>query len=349
MADTYSTHSHEAVHLIDEPALGLFGVIAIHSTLLGPAAGGCRVWRYPDREAVVEDALRLSRGMTYKNAMAGLPLGGGKAVLTIAEGADRTKALRAFGRAIEDLGGSYITAEDVGTSESDMRLVAQETRFVSGMPRTGHEAAGGDPSPWTALGVFLSIEAAVARRLGSTLSGVRVAVQGVGNVGGSLCRMLVDAGAKLVIADRDARRVRLLENVLGATPCSTDQIHAANADVFAPCALGSALNAETIDGLQAAIVCGAANNQLADDRFGEMLKARGVLYAPDYVVNAGGIISVSAEWLGESRASVDERVRRIPKRLADVLDRAEAERTPTHAAADSIVEEQLAAAQPVLA
>ena len=343
MTHAHPDRLHESVHLIDRPEIGLFGVIVIHSTLLGPAAGGCRLWRYADRGAVVEDARLLSRGMTYKNAMAGLPLGGGKAVLTIAEGADRALALRAFGHVVEDLGGRYITAEDVGTTVGDMRLVAEETRFVSGLPTVGSEAAGGDPSPWTALGVFLSIEAAVARKLGSTLDGVKVAVQGVGNVGGALCRMLVDAGASIVIADQDSRRVRLLENVLGAKACSTDEIHCAEVDVFAPCALGGALNSETVKTLKATIVCGAANNQLAEHSLGQTLTTRGVLYAPDYVVNAGGIISVAAEWLGESRVTVDERVRRIPERLLKVLDQAQAERLPTNVAADRAVEELLAA------
>jgi leucine dehydrogenase len=344
------TTSHEAVHLVDEPELGLFGVIAIHSTVLGPAGGGCRIWRYDTRAELLADALRLSRGMTYKNAMAGLPMGGGKAVLQIEPGFDRGAALGAFGRAVERLGGRYVTAEDVGSSVEDMRVIAGETRHVAGLPVASDAAiAGGDPSPWTALGTFLSIELAVRRRLGRSLDGVTVAVQGLGNVGGALCRMLSDAGARLIVADTDRRKALLMCNVNGATECAVERIHAAEADVFAPCALGGAITAQTASELHASVVCGAANNQLAADDLGRQLRERGVLYAPDYVVNAGGIINVAAEWLREPGAAVEARVRRIPERLAAVFDRAETEDVATNVAADRLVDAMLAEAREVAA
>jgi leucine dehydrogenase len=277
-------------------------------------------------------------------------MGGGKAVLQIEPGFDRRAALRAFGRAVERLGGRYVTAEDVGTGVEDMRVIASETRHVAGLPIASSGAvAGGDPSPWTALGTFLCLESAVRRRLGRSLDGVTVAVQGLGNVGGALCRMLADAGARLIVADTDQRRVLLMGHVNGATACPVDRIHAAEADVFAPCALGGAINAQTVDELRASIVCGAANNQLASDALGGLLHDRGVLYAPDYVVNAGGIINVAAEWLGEPRATVADRVRRIPDRLAAVFDRAEAENVAPHIAADRLVDAMLAEAREVAA
>jgi leucine dehydrogenase len=280
--------------------------------------------------------------MTYKNAMAGLPLGGGKAVLTIAPQADRRAALHAFGEVVERLNGRYVTAEDVGTSTADMECVAQVTSFVSGLPRRARSgAAGGDPSPWTALGVFLSLRLAVERRLDRDLVGVRVAVQGLGNVGGALCRRLTKAGAKLVVADVDPTRVEAACAELGAMACSWQDIHRADVDVFAPCALGGALDEALVAELKARVVCGGANNQLAESKIGGVLRDRGVLYAPDYVVNAGGIINVAAEWLGEAEAEVDARVRGIPERLGHVLDRADALGISTDVAADQLVEAML--------
>jgi leucine dehydrogenase len=342
--------SHEQVYLLDDPSAGLSGTIALHSTALGPAAGGCRIWNYASRDEQIADALRLSKGMTYKNAIARLPLGGGKAVLSLAPDADRKRALSAYGRAVEELGGSYITAEDVGSSVSDMEIVRHKTRYVSGLPVNGGSLdAGGDPSPWTALGVFLSIQYAVRRKLGRELNGVRVAVQGLGGVGGALCRLLSDAGAKLVVADINYKRALVMEAVNGARIGHVATIHSEDVDVYAPCALGGALSAETVPQLRAAIICGGANNQLADDAISADLDARNILYAPDFVVNGGGIMNVAAQWLGESRASVDSRVNAIPRTLAHVFDKAEAERIPTATAAVLMAERLVAQAERVAA
>lgn len=328
---------HEQVAYVGDAALDFAAVIAVHSTALGPAAGGCRIWSYESDEAALGDVLRLSRGMTYKNAMAELPLGGGKAVV-YQMGPERERSMERLGEAIEALGGRYITAEDVGASVADMRAIARRTSYVAGIPKE-HGQAGGDPSPWTALGVFLSIQAL----LDGNLRGKRVAVQGAGAVGFGLCRLLHEAGARLVVADVNAANVERAA-ALGAEIEPAARIHAVAADVFSPNALGAGLNAETIPELGAPVVCGAANNQLAEEADAERLVARGVTYAPDYVVNAGGIISVSAEYLGESVAAVEARVRAIPARLARVLEQAKAENLPPHLAADRIVRARLAAA-----
>lgn len=335
---------HEALQVIDERSFSLFGVIAVHSTLLGPAAGGCRIWSYTTRTKQVEDALSLSRGITYKNAMADFPLGDGKAALSIRPGADRRAALRAFGRAVERLGGRYVTAEDVGKITNEIRTIAQETRDASELQvGAGSAAAGGDPSPWTARGVFPSIERALKHRLRRTLADSVVAVRGVGSVGAPLCGMLADAGARLIVSDTDDRRVRMAA-VNGAHGCATGNIHSIEGDVFAPRALCGTLNTMTTPDLRARAVCGAAKNQLADDVPGDVLRARGTLHAPDDVVNAGGIISVAGEWLGDGRRSVEERVARIPIRLQSVFDRGAQDDVATQIAASRSVEALLASA-----
>lgn len=327
----------ECVRLYDEAA-GLDGYIVIHSTARGPAAGGCRLWTYPEPEAALSDAMRLAEGMSYKNAMAELPLGGGKAVLRKPAGAfDRRALFEAFGKAVEQLGGRYVTAEDVGTGVADMENVARHTRHVAG--RTARPGfAGGDPSPWTALGVFEAMKAAAQFRFGSSLSGRTVAVQGVGSVGGGLCRLLAAEGARLVIADIVPEAVDHLADDLGATVVPIAEIARVEADVFAPCALGGALSEEVVSGLKAKVVCGAANNQLAQPEIGRQLVARGVTYAPDYVVNAGGIINVAAEYLGEDEASVRERVLAIGPRTTRILTEAEQAGLPTSEVADRIAE-----------
>ncbi|QHL89966.1 amino acid dehydrogenase [Sphingomonas changnyeongensis] len=337
MAHLPTPAPHEAVHLIEDPETGLHGVIAIHSTALGPAAGGCRLWQYDDDAAMLADALRLARGMSYKNALAGLPFGGGKAVIRMpATLPSRARLFAAFGRAVAGLGGAYVTAEDVGTTTADMAEVRAKTRFVAGLPaRPGQ--AGGDPSPWTALGVFVAMEAA-ARSLGTGLSGLRVAVQGVGQVGAALCTLLHEAGARLVVADADAARAAAVAARFGADMVSPGAIIAADADIFAPCALGGALDRQTIAALRARLVCGAANNQLATPEDGARLAERGILYAPDYVANAGGIINVAAEYLGEAADAVEARVRAIGPRMALILVRAgECGETPA-AVADAMAE-----------
>lgn len=308
---------HEGVHLFRDAASGLTAVIAVHSTHLGPAAGGTRFWHYADQAEAITDVLRLSRGMSFKNAMAGLPMGGGKAVVL----ADplRTKTpemLAAFGRAVDSLGGRYVTAEDVGMSDADMVAISQQTKHVSGLPVAAGNA-GGDPGPTTALGVYLGVRAAIARGLGkSDPRGVHVAIQGVGSVGGALARLLAADGARLTLADADAKRARALADELGAELVSTGEIMAVEADVLSPCALGAVLDERSIAALQVGIVAGAANNQLATQADADRIHARGILYAPDYVINAGGIINVALEYLGQGdRAEVEARVARIPERL----------------------------------
>ncbi|ODU21434.1 MAG: amino acid dehydrogenase [Sphingomonas sp. SCN 67-18] len=311
---------HEGVHLYRDAASGLTAVIALHSTKLGPAAGGTRFWHYADKSDAITDALRLSRGMSYKNAMADLPLGGGKAVILADAGRTKTPAmLQAFGRAVDSLGGHYVTAEDVGMSVADMVVIAQQTRFVSGLPAVG-AGVGGDPSPYTAMGIYLGIKAAVKRALGKdALKGVHVAVQGTGSVGGGLARLLAGDGALLTLADVNGARAQALADELGATCVATDGILSVEADVISPCALGAVLNAQTIPMLKAPIVAGAANNQLATDEDGSRLHARGILFAPDYVINAGGIINVALEYIGQGdRDEVERRIRRIPERLEQV-------------------------------
>ncbi len=338
----------ECVRLHDADA-GLDGVIAIHSTALGPGAGGCRFWHYPGMDEALADALRLAEGMSYKNALAGLPFGGAKAVIRRPEGDfDRVKLFRAFGRVVEQLGGLYVTAEDVGTSIEDMQEVAGATRHVAGLPST-EGRAGGDPSPWTAQGVFESMRAAARFVFDSDLAGLTVAVQGTGNVGADLCRRLADAGARLVIADPNPARRDRLAAILGAEVVGVDDIASVQAEIFAPCALGGALTPEVVRGLKAKLVCGAANNQLASPAVADLLMNRGIAYAPDYVVNAGGIISVSAEYLGEDESDVEYRVAEIAPRVAALLDRAAREGRSPAFVADEMAEEVIAGAQRVAA
>ena len=329
---------HELVQYVDDPDSGLRAIIAIHSTALGPAAGGCRRWTYASDDMALTDVLRLSRGMTYKNAVAGLPFGGGKSVILAQDNAPKTRdAMQAFGRAVDALDGRYITAEDVGISVDDMRAVRTQTEFVSGLPKSG-DSAGGDPSPFTALGVYLGIEAAVRVRLGKdSLDGVSVAVQGVGNVGANLCRLLDDAGARLKIADVSGANLRSVTETVRAEVVSPTDILFSDVDVLAPCALGNVLNSETIPRIRAAVVAGAANNQLADSADGARLAERGILYAPDYVVNAGGIINVAHEYFGESSENaVREDIARIPERLLDLFAEAAASGSPTNVLADEL-------------
>ena len=331
--------AHEGVHLFADPASGLRAVIAVHSTTLGPAAGGVRFWRYADSERAVTDALRLSRGMSFKNAMAGLELGGGKGVVLAPEaGATISEAqLRAFGRAVESLGGRYVTAEDVGMSEARMKVIAEETRYVSGLP-VASGAAGGDPGPYTALGIYLGLKAAAQRALGATdMKGVHVAIQGVGSVGGGLARLLAADSARLTLADVDAARAERLAAELGGVAVPAETILGVEADVVSPNALGAVLTPESIAALKTKVVAGGANNQLAEREDGRRLHEAGVLYAPDYVINAGGIINVGLEYLGHGdEAEVRARIGRIPERLEQVW--AESERTgaPASEVADTI-------------
>lgn len=336
----------EAVHVMRDPETGLEGVIVLHSTRLGPAAGGCRLWHYADAAMATTDALRLAEGMAYKNALADLPLGGGKAVIRVPSGRfDRSALFRAFGREVERLGGRYLTAEDVGTSVADMEWVRTETAHVAGLP-AAQGAAGGDPSPWTALGVFRAMEEAARRRHGSGLAGATVAVQGLGHVGSHLCDLLADAGARLVIADVDPARAAALSARTGAQLVAPDAILDVPCDVFAPCALGGVLDQDGVARLKAGIVCGAANNVLRDDAAGQELAKKGVLYCPDYVVNSGGIINVCAEHLGWSMTQVEQRVGETGQRLAMVLDHAATYGLAPHRAADALARARIAGREP---
>lgn len=325
----------KAVHMISDPESGLEGVIVLHSTRRGPAAGGCRFWHYPEIRAATRDALRLAEGMAYKNAMADLPLGGGKAVLRLpSKPFDRSRLFAAFGREVERLGGAYVTAEDVGTGVADMEDVRSQTDHVAGLSaRSGRP--GGDPSPWTALGVFLSMEEAVRRQFGSDLRGMTVAVQGLGHVGSHLCRLLDRAGARLVVADMRQDVAEAVAQECHASVVSPDAVLGADCDVFAPCALGAVIDAQSVLRLNAGVVCGAANNILASDADGDLLAERGVLYAPDYVVNSGGIVNVAGEYLGWSQDEVERRVKETGKRLSAVLDLAADRKLPPHRAADA--------------
>ena len=330
---------HEGVHLFTDPASGLQAVIALHSTALGPAAGGARFWHYATPAAAITDALRLSRGMSFKNAMAGLDLGGGKGVvLAPARGSTiTTEQLQAFGRAVESLGGKYVTAEDVGMSEERMKVIAGETKYVSGLP-VESGAAGGDPGPYTAHGVYLGVKAAAARGLGATdIKGVRVAIQGVGSVGGGLAKLLAKDGAVLTLADVDHARAEALATQLGARTVSTDEILSQDVDVVSPNALGAILTADTIGKLKAKVIAGGANNQLATQGEGARVHERGILYAPDYVINAGGIINVGLEYLGHGdEAEVMARIAKIPTRLNEVWDESDRSGQPASDVADQI-------------
>lgn len=328
---------HEAVHFFTDRASGLKAIIAVHSTHRGPSSGGVRFWRYARDEDALTDALRLSRGMSYKNAMAGLPIGGGKGVI-LSDGAPKTDAqLEAFGAAIEALGGRYITAEDVGMSEADMSAIAQSTRYVSGLP-VARGAAGGNPGPLTAIGVYLGVKAAVAEGLGKdSVAGVHVAIQGLGSVGGGLARKLAADGATLTLADVDAARAKALADELGARAVDARDVMTVEADVFSPNALGAILDEYSIPRLNVPIVAGGANNQLATAADADRLHARGILYAPDYVINAGGIINVALEYLGQGdRAEVEARIGEIPGRLREIWARSKASGRPAALVADDI-------------
>ncbi len=328
--------AHEAVHFVADPASGLRAIVAVHSTHRGPAAGGCRWWSYADDAAALTDALRLSRGMSYKNAMAGLPMGGGKAVV-FRDSATKSEALlEAFGAAVESLGGRYVTAEDVGMSDADMTVIARRTAHVSGLPAAGG-AAGGNPGPSTAQGVFVGMRAAVRHALGrDDFAGVHVAIQGLGSVGGGVAERLKAAGAELTVADLDEARAAAVATALGARRVDVTEITRVAADVFSPNALGAVLDEATIAALDVRIVAGAANNQLATPADGARVQARGILYAPDYVINAGGIINVVAEYLGRGdAASVAASIAGIEPRLAAIFAEADATGQATDAVADA--------------
>ncbi len=338
---------HEALHYFYDEATGLRAIVAVHSTALGPAAGGTRRWVYRNDADALTDVLRLSRGMTYKNAVAGLKFGGGKAVILASDAAPKSPELfRAFGRCVNDLSGRYITAEDVGCSVDDMRYVREVTEYVSGLPQSGNDA-GGDPSPWTALGCIQGIEAAVKARLGvDSLTGIRVAVQGVGHVGKQLCKLLHEAGAELCIADVNGDHLEATLAEVPAAVIAPTEVLFADVDVLAPCALGNILTSFTIPKIRAKVIAGAANNQLSTAADGVRLAERDILYAPDYVINAGGIISVAAEFYGDaSEEDVRADVGRIKDRLQAIFTEAKDTGRPTHELADELARSLVAAAR----
>ena len=333
-------YGHEQLVLCHDHASGLRGIIAIHNTVLGPALGGLRMWNYASEEEAILDALRLARGMTYKNSVAGLHLGGGKSVIIGDARKDKNEAmLRAFGRYVQSLNGRYITAEDVGIGTADIEHVRVETDYAAGIPVPS--GGSGDPSPFTALGVFRGILACAQEKWGSTdLQGKTVAVQGLGHVGYYLCKHLHEAGAKLIVTDLYEDQVRRLVAELGATAVTTDAIYSVACDIFSPNALGAVINDDTIPVLKATIVAGAANNQLKEDRHGDRLMELGILYAPDYVINAGGVINVAAELEpnGYNSEVSTAKVMGIYDNVANVIAIAKNEGIPTYRAADRLAE-----------
>jgi leucine dehydrogenase len=334
-----SFKNHEQIAFCHDASTGLKAIIAIHDTTLGPALGGTRFWDYQNDDDALRDVLRLSRGMTYKAAVAGLNLGGGKAVIIGNAKKLKSEALfRTFGRFVDSLGGRYITAEDVNIGVADMDYVAAETRFV-----TGISGGSGDPSPMTAFGVYAGIRAAVKYKLNrETLDGIKVSVQGIGHVGEYLCELLYKDGAKLFVYDIDKDRVQKAVQKFAATAVGEHEIYSAAVDVYAPCALGGALNSDTIPAIKASIVAGAANNQLQDEaKHGAAVKERGILYAPDYVINAGGLINVYHEIKGYNENTARKQTAQIHDTLLKIFSDAEKEGIPTNAASDRLAEKRI--------
>ena len=343
MFDHPSYDAHESVHMFHDAASGMRCIIAIHSTHLGPAAGGCRMWNYETGEAHLNDALRLAQGMSFKNAMAGLELGGGKAVIWGNSRTDKSPELfKAFGRAVESLSGRYYTAEDVGIDVADIEIAATETSYVAGTNSSG-AASSGDPSPITALGVYRGIQECAKRAFGSDdLNGKSVAVQGVGSVGGAVARHLAKAGARLFIADISETDLKDVQADTDATIVDPAKIYDLDVDIFSPNALGAIVNENTLERITAKVIAGGANNQLIIPEMGEMLRRKGILYAPDYVINGGGIINVAAEISGNySREWVDRKLDTLIETLGNVLDRALETDSPTNLVADRIAIERI--------
>ena len=333
--------NHEQVVFCSDKESGLKAIIAVHSTNLGPAVGGCRMWDYASDEDAVTDVLRLSKGMTYKNAVARLPFGGGKSVIIgDAKTIKSEQLFRAFGKQLERLGGSYYSAEDVNITTGDVMMMHKETNYVMGL-----EGKSGNPSPFTALGTFLGIKAAFEHKHGhQNLEGVKVAVQGLGAVAYDLCKHLHNAGAQLFVTDINEQSVARVVNDFGATAVGIDEIYDLDVDVYAPCALGATINDQTLTRIKAKIIAGCANNQLATSRHGEVLLEKGILYAPDYVINAGGIINVYYETLphGYDVHAATRHVEGIYDTLIEIFNRSEQENVPTHKIADQLAEEIIA-------
>jgi leucine dehydrogenase len=332
---------HEEVVFFQDKSCGLKAIVGIHDTTLGPALGGTRLWPYASEEEALIDVLRLSRGMTYKNAISGLNLGGGKAVI-IADPKNKNEALfRSFGRFIESLNGRYITAEDVNTSVEDIEHIFTETNHVTGVAQ--QNGGSGNPSPYTALGVFRGIEASITKAYGTrSLKGKTVAIQGVGSVGFELAKLLNEAGANIVYTDVNERGIQRMKDAFPmAKYVSTNEIFGVACDVYAPCALGASINDETIPQLKAKIVCGAANNQLKEDRHGLILKEKGILYAPDYLVNAGGVMNVSIEFEGWADSKSRRMVDTIYDKTLEVFKISDEQNIPVNKAADVMAENRI--------
>ena len=334
--DDSAFDAHERVVFCHDAKTGLKAIIAIHSTALGPAAGGTRLWSYADDDEALHDVLRLAQGMSYKNAMAGLKFGGGKAVIIKTPDFDGSDELyERYGEFIDQLDGAYVTAEDVGMSVEIMEMVATKTKYVAGVSRKEGQA-GGDPSPKTSFGIFKGIEAAVRFKLGNeSMEGLTVAVQGVGNVGYYLCKFLSEAGAKLIVSDMDEGRVKIIADEFGAQGVALDDILSQEVDVIAPCALGAIINDRSVPLLQTKIIAGGANNQLETPEDGQRLHDAGILYAPDYVINGGGIINVASEYYADATdEEVWEQVAAIGPRLTGIFEESASTGRPTNVVAD---------------
>lgn len=336
-------YDYEQLLFCQDKHSGLKAIIAIHDTTLGPALGGTRMWTYDSEADAIEDALRLARGMTYKNAVAGLDLGGGKTVIIGDPKKDKNPEMfRAFGRFIQGLNGRYITAEDVGTNEFDMDQIHLETDYVTGI--TSYSGTAGNPSPVTALGIYSGMRATAKEAFGTeSLSGKVVAVQGVGNVAYHLCKLLHEEGAKLVITDINKAAVNRAVEDFGAKAVDPDDIYDVDCDIYAPCALGATINDDTIPRLKAKVVAGSANNQLKTHQHGDILHEKGILYAPDYVINAGGVINVADELIGYNRERALKNVERIYTNLEQVFEISNREQIPTYLAADRLAEQRIQA------
>lgn len=335
-------HDYEQLVLCHDKTSGLKAVIAIHDTTLGPALGGTRMWTYESEEAAIEDALRLAKGMTYKNAAAGLNLGGGKTVIIGDPKKDKNDELfRAFGRYVEGLNGRYITAEDVGTTEYDMDLIHMETNYVTGI--SSGEGTSGNPSPVTALGIYKGMKAAAKEAFGDdSLAGKTITVQGVGNVAYTLCEHLHAEGANLIVTDINEEAVSRAVEAFGAKAVATDEIYSQEADIFAPCALGAILNDETIPQLKVKAIAGSANNQLKEARHGDQLHELGIVYAPDYVINSGGVINVADELMGYNKERALKRVEGIYDTVLKIFEISKRDGIPSYIAADRLAEERIA-------
>lgn len=332
---------HEEVVFCHDKTVGLKAIIAIHNTSLGPALGGTRMWNYKNEDEALVDVLRLSKGMSYKAAAAGLNLGGGKAVIIGDAKKDKTEGLfRAFGQFVNSLNGKYITAEDVGTGVQDMEYIFMETPWVTGIPK--EFGGSGDPSPYTAHGVLMGIKAAAQWKLNTDrLKGMRVAVQGLGNVGTNLVKYLHDEGAEIIISDIDAEKVKKHADMYKAKSCDPDQILFQDCDILAPCALGAVVNDQTINKFKTKVICGGANNQLAEARHGDQLRELGILYAPDYVVNAGGLMNVFVELEGYSPDRAFDKTRKVYENCMKVFEIAKRDNIGNHTAADRMAEERM--------